>query len=172
MIVVEGVDNAGKSTLASFLAQHFKLYLIKSHWRPETPSEVDLQNMAICTLGKNLRGKLVSDRLASISEFVYGSVVREESLLPQDEIMDNLMLFRDVQPTLIIHCRPPDLTILTRFRGRRQMEGVERNLTRLLFTYDKFMDDLGKVLPVIHYDWTEDQYFNKIRDLLKGSDYV
>lgn len=146
MIVVEGMDNSGKTTLVETLAKHFKYSPIHS---PGYCSEM-LPWAKDSLLIKKPR---VYDRHPCISERVYGAVLRgkdEFKSLWGEQIK---RLFVDKRP-LIIYCKPPDSVIVQDLKD--DMEGVEENSLKLICAYNRVMHELRlQGLLVIVYDFTE-----------------
>jgi hypothetical protein len=146
MIVVEGMDNSGKTTLGETLSERFNYPLVHSPgYCPEMlPWAKD------SLLSKKLK---IYDRHPCISERVYGAVLRgkdEFKSLWGEQIK---RLFIDKKP-LIIYCKPPNSVIVRDLS--KQMEGVEENSLKLICAYNRVMHELRlQGLLVIVYDFTE-----------------
>lgn len=57
-----------------------------------------------------------------------------------------------LRQSVIIYCRPPSPVIMDAASRAPQLEGVLRNLGRIIDEYDR----LFHLIPAIHYDWTRD----------------
>lgn len=158
MIIVEGMDNSGKSTLAKHLAQKFEMEYLHS------PSEYrnDPNRMISWAIEKMLERKymphknpVVYDRFSPISDRVYGPVLRGGT--PYNDLAIGAMavrLLKDV-PHLIIYCRPRRERILN-FGSREQMDGVTSQATKLLEAYDSLMEEMQlKGYNVVTYNYDE-----------------
>ena len=155
MIIVEGMDNSGKTTLAKHLAQKFGLEYLHS------PSEYrnDPKLMIDWALKQMTSQKwAVYDRFSPISDRVYGPVLRGGT--PYNDTMAGksaVKLLKTV-PHLIIYCRPGRERILN-FGSREQMDGVIHQAVKLLEAYDDLMKEMqleGYNIVTYNYDNPED----------------
>lgn len=159
MIVVEGMDNTGKTTLISKLAEELKLLSITNRRRPQRREDVFHYTANMTML--SLHFSTIFDRWQAISEPIYGPICRGIGFL-EDGDTDYLHAVTRVANPLIIYCRPQDSTILN-FGERDQMEGVIDNGRELITAYDLEMETVAKWFPVIRYDFERDTY-DSIRD--------
>lgn len=149
MIIIEGADNSGKSTLGARLSKDLGVPLLHSV-RPDPHS-----NEHACL--RHSRDQLmpkhaILDRVYAISEPIYGPICRGKSSLGnrgEDAMLD--LMNRN---HLIIYCRPHTATIL-RNAGRDQMEGVIENHQKIIDAYDRVFDDLSAFHSgkIIYHDW-------------------
>ena len=149
MIIIEGCDNSGKSMLAAQLSKALDIPARHSS-RPD-PKWTSVQ--ALEHSSRQLRPqRAILDRVYSISEPIYGPIVRGKNALGDCARQAILDLYQ--RPYLIIYCRPHVDTIL-RNAGREQMEGVIENHRQLVQRYDDFMLDIIRFskCTVIQYDW-------------------
>lgn len=169
MIIVEGVDNSGKSTLVDELQERLKIGTISEDKPTGTPEQCWEEAL------RQLEHRVaIRDRVAVISELVYGPIIRGKSALGEyhgDALMN--LYSKDV---LIIYCKPP-LNVVLDNQGREQMDGVIQNHRALYDRYDRIMTEIKRFgsCQVIEYDWTSstskakmldkvDQYFEKMRE--------
>lgn len=149
MIIVEGMDNTGKTTLAKTLARDLQLPYV--HLDKPTDKQVVFQDIIEClNYSKPLE---IRDRFTPISEMIYGPICRGESLLEGDHWRWINMLGRS--QSLLIHCRPPDEKVF-HWNDRDQMDGVIDNSQTLLEAYDSVFSCLKVSYPqiLIEYDYT------------------
>lgn len=160
MIVVEGCDNSGKTTLALALASAMKLVFMKNCIRPTDRNEVLTWMQFIRSFQPNDR--LITDRIPVISELVYGETLRGKSLVRQRETFITLL---GINPT-IIYCRP-SLDNIRNLGERQQMNGVEENLENLVQAYDDLMTKLEEHLDlrVVRYDWASQTLKDLINEI-------
>lgn len=142
MIIVEGIDNSGKSSLINQLAEHFKLPYAHAH-RSTAQSSTDInrwQNWAAAC-----PKTLILDRHPAISGLVYGPIIRGHTAatldLAQGARRNNFLVF----------CCPSFQTILATYEDREQMEGTHQNLKKLYGAYQDLMLELE---PDYVYDFT------------------
>ena len=163
MIIIEGADNTGKSTLGKFLSKEFSLELIHSerpHW--SWTEEQSLEHSR-----KQLLPQLaILDRVYALSEYVYGPICRGGSALGTRHAEALVDLYN--RPYVIIYCRPQMSTIL-RNGERDQMEGVVENHQAIVEAYDKLMDEVARfgVCKIIRFDWEELGEDSRLVDKLK-----
>lgn len=149
MIVIEGPDNSGKSTLGEYLSQQLQTPL--RHSEKPNPEWTALE--ALEHSCRQLRPQqAILDRIYVISEYIYGPICRGRSALAEQHARAMLDLYS--RPYLIIYCRPRMDTIL-RNGGREQMEGVLDNHQKIVEAYDSLMEELARFscCKILRYDW-------------------
>ena len=148
-IIVEGMDNTGKSTLCRSLAERFYLPIIDRQGRPNP--EVLMQQINSFVL---LDPPAIFDRHPLISERVYSEVLGRDDIFRKPLTWDFYVqrLLRD--SPFIIYCRPPLDTILQFHKP--QMVGVEAYAKGLVAEYDQLMKVLKERyrFVVVRYDFT------------------
>ncbi len=164
MIIIEGADNTGKSTLGQKLSEMFLMEL-KHSIRPDplwTPQE------ALEHSYRQLHPQLaILDRVYAISEYVYGPICRGRSALA--DLHDKALIDLQNRPYLIIYCRPSMGTIL-RNNGRDQMDGVIENHQEIVKAYDELMAEFYQFgnCQVMWYDWEAVGEDVKLRDRVRA----
>lgn len=169
MIVAEGFDNTGKSTLMKRLEAYLKVSGHMSNGRPHNPSEMYQRMMNYLSTP----GISIHDRIHCISDQVYGPILRRENLF-ETPLGDAILAEFKATPHIIIYCRPPSQYILTGIDDREQMDGVIDHARMLLDGYDrlirKMISDIG--WNIFIYDYTVPGSFgalqNRIEELLNG----
>lgn len=158
MIIIEGCDNSGKSTLAARLAKDLGVPVIHST-RPDLNSKPE--ELLKHSQSQLIPAAVILDRIFAISEYVYGRVLRGGSLL-KDKQVDALMDLH-YRKHLIIYCRPKDATIRDN-RGRDQMDGVLDHMPQLIAEYDYLMSELDRTgATIIEYDYQGRGYPNLVK---------
>lgn len=155
IIVVEGVDGSGKSTLmenARLAIKKRYFVLVRHSCRPlHIRDAIHFKNMA-----ESFAGDIIVDRHPFISEPIYGPILRNENLVGEyspREINDNLRSTVD----RIIYCRPPFPEIEKNIERLPQLAGVKDKLTQLVEAYDDRMMELESAgIPVHWYNYTCD----------------
>lgn len=150
MIVVEGVDNTGKTTLAKFLAE--QLGFVYMH-NPGPPNEQTQPEWVLFIEDSLLDVEnRVYDRHPIISEAVYGPILRDKDTLKGTGYIVRLV---ELNP-IIIYCRPPASVIENTILDREQLEGVADNLGVLLDVYDDYIAELENLsnLEIYFYDYS------------------
>lgn len=141
LIIVEGLDNSGKSTLVQSLAEALRLPMARIYRIPK--SEDDILHWHHWANAAPY--PLILDRHPSMSDYVYGPIVRNtnsHSSLP--------LASQCRHGHYLIYCRPHWDTIERSYNEREQLEGTHDKLHALLSAYDRLMDELD---PNFIYNW-------------------
>jgi hypothetical protein len=137
MIVVEGPDGSGKSSLVDYLTHRFDLVkaprLAHSLFGPIN----DLADGVMKALEEQQGCEtMVYDRFAPISEAIYGSVVRQEIREGFDgPFMAHAWKQLMQHNPLFIFCLPPYSTVVANLREVDQMDGVMEHLYEVYHLY-------------------------------------
>lgn len=157
MIIVEGCDNAGKTTLVAKLSAEHRLLTLNHRQRPLSLQDSRDYLHLVTPLAQ--RFKTIFDRWQPISEPIYGPICRNTHLFEPADIAEQHSYLRlEKLNPLIIYCRPSAERILN-FGDREQMEGVIDNAKKIIDGYDRMMDWIaGYWFPVVRYDYEHDTY--------------
>jgi GTPase SAR1 family protein len=167
LIVIEGMDGTGKTTLAKKLQEKFPQFEYQKPVPSEGPEGQTADYMInwMADRFKEIRSgaNYIMDRINLVSEEIYGPICRGGSRLGADSItnvrmIDLMSKFFSLHP-IIIYCRPDNDTIIDNLKndGVFQMSGVLENSEKLIDAYDRFFGAWEKAgVPVIVYDYTED----------------
>jgi hypothetical protein len=141
MIIVEGMDNTGKSTLIQSLSSQLKLPMARTYRMPQSEEDITRwHNWAnACPY------PIILDRHPAISDLVYGPVVRNTA--PHSSLR-SASACRNGH--YLIYCRPHWDTIARSYDEREQLDGTHGKLPQLLKAYDNLMDELD---PNFIYNW-------------------
>jgi len=157
MVIVEGVDNTGKTTLIDNLCRDLPLL----NRIPKTPGPAPEEVMWAFSkeyLGKpiNQTRNMIFDRFHTLSELVYGPVIRGKIALSPDKVAwinDHLKLHRP----LLIYCNRPIDRILSSFDEREQLEGVKDKIENLQLGYEGIIQSMSFDW-FTRYDYEQDSY--------------
>lgn len=129
MIVIEGMDNSGKSTLARKLAEHIGLVIQESEGPPRSPEEMNERVDHYQSLGNYL-----FVRHPCVSEAIYGPRIRGINCITPGRTM----LFYEAQP-LLIYCDAGNRGMIGHERlahdTDEHMAGLERDYAEILTLY-------------------------------------
>ena len=146
LIIVEGPDAVGKTTLINQLASELNLPIVKSY-KPTSRSDI----YAFSNWANACPRTPICDRHAAISDLVYGPIIRgatPSSLsLAQATIRNNYL----------IHVNPGKDIALKHLQDQKQMDGVIETYSQLYDGYEKLMEQLT---PDFIYNWTNPRAFN------------
>ena len=157
VIVVEGPDGAGKSTLIDNLRLSSDRHYVSMR-RSGPPKTLD-EIVHIIRWIERLTGPtpLILDRHPFISEDIYGNVLRGKSLLNgYSSIEDYQQHFRTFVDR-IIYCRPPTSIIMQKMHDNPQLRGVHDKIEEITQQYDhtmKLIRHWGVRVP--EYNWIDE----------------
>lgn len=157
MLVFEGPDNSGKSTIASYVSHELGIPLY--HFGKPPKNVMDLRNRLKFMLENHDR--YIFDRIPLISEQVY-SILRTQNLL---SVLNNAECFytrfRDLNP-LVVYCRPSTSIMLEGHKGKKHdspehLAAVEEKALQLIERYDQVMNS-EYLPPCWYFDYTKQEH--------------
>lgn len=154
LVVVEGPDNAGKTTLIVTLAKQLRAVAMKIERLPQHVGDVETYHEAVLNVNKQYRYATVLDRHPAISEPIYGSIIRGSHCLEfYSRVVERCVNDMD----WVIICLPPKDRVIGTLAERDQMPGVIDNIVRI---YDRYHDDYLErceypASKFVHYDYTQ-----------------
>lgn len=146
LLILEGVDGAGKSTLASELEKEgYKIV-----HRLYNPDYADF-SQAYEDLLLEISEPTVLDR-SFISEIVYGQVLRQHSRLSL-EALSYLLKIASMKMGKVLYCYAPSEVIRSRLKEPdNEHENVLRHLAQLIDAYKHLMKQISQQIPIIYID--------------------
>lgn len=178
MIVVEGPDGAGKTTLANKIAAEYNLTYVPNEG-PFKIRERCYQAVGAAVMGYD--PVRVYDRLL-LSELVYGDLLRREMCFKMEEIQFLLRILKSMSCPIVI-CLPPIDTVIRNLADSEQMEGVEENIEKIWNRYRQLLrgeaiklESIGSFISINSlqfctraYDYEKDgDQFHYIDDYLRA----
>jgi hypothetical protein len=157
IVVVEGPDGSGKSTLIDNLRFSCDKHYVALR-RSGPPQDADEIVTVVNWMNRMSIGKvpLICDRHPLISEPIYGQALRGSNLLDGiysvDDIKENFLDHVD----RVIYCRPPTSVICRKMHDNQQLKGVVEKIDEITQKYDhtmKLLSFWGVI--VLNYDWTD-----------------
>lgn len=151
IIILEGPDGGGKSTLAGKLVKDLNAKYYHSGG-PKTKSEMDMviNELEIMAHSKSI---IIVDRVPWISEMVYPYAFGRKPVLSVAEYLQHLKL-----PQKIIYCKPSGPAQMSldykEHKPKEHTESVIKNHERIADLYDA----LFKRIPHIRYDFYKTNY--------------
>lgn len=140
MIVVEGLDNTGKTTLVSRLCEDFP----NLHYRPSIGNKhnmVEIRTQAEAE-AYQYRPNVISDRSRIISEYIYNPVLKDRDCAYP--VLDWLRFigYWASRPQCLIYCtRDPQLVTVTFAEDEReQLANVRDHIPQLSAEYERTME--------------------------------
>ena len=162
-IILEGPDNAGKTTLAySILGEDRSLYFHPGG----PPASIEAEHACIREQEVLFKmPRLIHDRVTCISQQVYNS----DEPLDQDRHAAMLRLFR--LGALLIYCRPPSDRLMSFEKFTWRDGETEEHKQKIIQRQHEFIrryDELMEALPCVHYDFDNVPLHNCIRAAFRG----
>ena len=160
IIILEGPDGAGKTTLSESLRQRLQsshmVHVVK-HGPYKGVASEDLCRIYFraMTPALTFNDHVIMDR-SWLSEPIYGEVYRNGDNridMPRRRMLERAALSRGA---VVIHCQPDFEVCAKAFSSRTEDEYLD-NLAQLQQVYDGY-ETLAQrtALPTIHYDYTQD----------------
>lgn len=157
MIIFEGPDGAGKSTLISEVIHH---------WHGSPPNNYDVQvvhspgplpkglYLHALKILKEAKPVCILDRFPYFSEAVYGKILERHPLMTVSEFVALRERLLKIRP-LVIYCRPPLTMLHITHKAREQMKGVDENFDVLVKEYDRQFAYWIRDFRIATYDFTQ-----------------
>lgn len=153
MIILEGPDGGGKSTLARALNQRldWPVYKIGS-----SPTDSQLEEFML-TCYQRAKTPCIQDRVTQISELVYSEVFGRRRMAQTQLVAAIVRLLKDCSP-LIIYARVANLDFVQHTREEYEtqeyIDSVSQRLPRIRDLYDEILLDKHMLPYVLVYDYT------------------
>lgn len=158
IIIVEGPDGAGKTTLINQLMAEFNLDVQPRVVGKDTKDLVDLKQWVEDDLEKGFR-YTIFDRYRLISEFIYGPTLRVEQKPGFVDVVWSIIQIQKLQQIgpIIIYCLPPLEVVRANVTGDADNTEVAEFIEPLYagYVHRIAMDTAAGLNPII-YDYTTD----------------
>lgn len=157
MIIIEGPDNAGKTTLAKLLSKLISFEVIHAGSRPKSQGEVDRRYMeAIGNCDRNV----IQDRNFIVGQAVYGKVMND-NFVPMEDAINKLAK----SGAIYIYCRPANNVLLDLDNhdmkphdNKEDFDIVMDKAEQIIELYDDLHLELGKRgMSISKHDYTKGQ---------------
>lgn len=173
IIILEGPDGAGKTTLAETLRhrlQQDKMTHVIKHGPYKGLVAEELCKIYFRSMSQALTydDHVIMDR-SWLSEPIYGNAYRDGMCrvdMPRRRMLERVALSRGA---VIVHCQPSFELCLQTFNSRRDDEYLDTS-AQLRRVYDEYESlKLHTSLPVIHYDYQYDEVEALLVKILQAS---
>jgi thymidylate kinase len=146
VIILEGPDGGGKTTLASWLHNTHGYVIVKTG--PPGPGDVNAAYTAVLNAAIGRPDKTVFDRL-HLGEAIYGPLLRGVDRMGADGLALIEQIIADNNVQLIICCPPWNVLV----DGWRAKDDLLKNESQLRTVYNRYVEE-AKRLKLAVYDWT------------------
>lgn len=156
MIIVEGADNVGKSTLIKqLIALDPRLRILhRDRFDPKQQETIGVAHLRALVSKDGDRvsnGYSIADRFLA-SECIYGKLFRGGSRFTKAEHQAIQHMLKSYQ-AIVVFCDPPDDVIIRDWKQRQQLYDDPLVIAH---AYRKVLHDLFESGSVFSYDWTKD----------------
>lgn len=160
MIVIEGCDNTGKTTLFHKLRIDLNMLGVLNV-RPT--DRWDMYNKTLNLL--DIKHPIIIDRWAPISESIYGPICRNDQMLSEADLFySDHRLAHD--KSIVIFCNPELSQVESTIHERDQMEGVVKFLRPIYYAYqDRIRAAQERGVRVIEYNYLSSSYEDLLNQL-------
>lgn len=151
IIIIEGPDGSGKTTLANKIKEQTGYMLLhRSHHTDAKPDSLFDEYAQVIKAGKNC----IMDR-GWYSEMVYGPVMRDGSLITYPQMYELERLLAK-SGALLIYCTAPERTLWKRccLRGEDYVTSKSA-FERICKGFDALMYDVPHYIPVLTYEYKD-----------------
>lgn len=167
MIIIEGLDGVGKSTVTEKLISMGFSHL---HYDYDKSTN-DLMTKYISVIKNENISRLVADR-SFFSELVYGKVLRGGSRINEQQFIELLKLYSEIDTKVIYLTSDKNILLDRRQDDKRDLEMLSNYYDRLNQEYEKIMNETARYLPVLHIDTSQKnikETFKQCEDFVFGS---
>jgi len=167
MIIIEGADNTGKSTLIKQLleADPSLRLLHRERFKPGmegTIAQTHIQSMLPLDDSIMRHAHSLADR-SFLSECIYGPIFRGRCRMTPAEHVTLYGLLRFYRAT-IVWCDVSDEVVLRTWADREQL--YDRDPLQIIYAYRAFMATLPHDIPLVRYAWNVPGAPKQRRDIL------
>lgn len=159
VVVLEGCDGGGKSTLANWLHNTHDYAIVKTG--PPAPAG-NLTVTYLDALHAAIRepGRTVFDR-CHLGEAVYGPILRGADRIGVEGLAAIERVIAKHSVRLII-CAPPWETLVVGWRGK---EDLVKNEATLRTVYERYLEEAER-LGIVPYDWTAADAAERLKEVI------
>lgn len=146
MIIIEGLDGVGKTTLVNYFVSQG----MKKHHFDYDVNNMDLFSKYMKVLGKNDLD-LVLDR-SFISEMVYGPILRGKSKLELEQYKELLKSYKEHGTSIIYLTAPQEVLLERRREEQKDFDIILNHYNELHNQYNLIIDYSEQFIDVMRFD--------------------
>ena len=157
MIIITGVDNSGKTTLATHLSNKFHIPIIDRYHELPPQDYDDWYRWVVGVLDRDY--ELIADRFY-LDELVYGPVVRNKIGISQHQIKVVDGLLAEQKPLIILcHRMPGDIE--STYNVRKQYLDISQ-ISEIQIRYFRLVQGFPFKELTVGYSIEDDPYYEQI----------
>lgn len=146
MIIVEGIDGVGKTTLVDYIVEQG----LEKHHFDYDEKNMNLYKKYMRVLNSSNLNKVL-DR-SFISEMVYGPVIRGKSKLELEQFKRLLLEYKKSRTSIIYLTAPKEILLKRREKDLTDFEMIQKFYDKLNLQYDKVMSYSMDFIDVLKLD--------------------
>lgn len=146
MLIIEGLDGSGKTTLVNNLLNY--------GWQSLQPSNISDSFQRYQSLLSKSSDKSVMDR-SFISEMVYGQVLSNRTKLTEHEYYELLKLYSMYNSKIIYLCAPKNVLLMRRNNDEKDKFVLAKYYIELLNEFQVRLNQANIYLPVFEINTSE-----------------
>lgn len=161
MLIIEGLDGSGKTTLINELLNDNKQILI--------PENINNSFVKYQNILKKLSLDTLMDR-SFISEMVYGKILSNKTKLTEDEYYQLLTMYAQNHSTIIYLYAPKDILLRRKANDKKDQFILLNFYDKLLNEFDYRLNQAHDLLPTYKINTCEhnqEQVLSKVKKLAK-----
>lgn len=160
MIILEGLDGVGKTTIGKYLSK----YNYNIYYFPFDEKSNDIEEKYLRLL-KSDTSKMILDR-SFISELVYGPILRKKCRLNKEKLENILRRYKEVKP-IVIYMKANKKDLLERRKNDdKDFSILSNKFEKLNNRYDKVMRVIGQYLDVVEIN-TSDKSLQEVISIVE-----
>lgn len=168
IIVIEGMDGSGKSTLVNQLSKDLDLPVFLSGG-PKTEQAMREMLRKLETMADSSKTH-ICDRVPFVSELVYSRAFDRAPVVPRNELLDYWFL-----PLKMVYCKIDQVQALTNmsreFKAHKPADHtamVEKRHQTIANIYDDLMADAEDCnVNIFEYDWQDPTHYTQLKEWIK-----
>jgi len=165
LIILEGQDGCGKTTLGKQLAETYNLPMHPSRGPNRTRTEFNSNIVKDAALSSG-----ILDRLTPISDWVYKRAARKTPFHHPEETVKFLTWY----PAILVFCQSDNPTPSTKPKTHKTAEDLEtaiRNAARIKSSYTILKNYLrANNIRIIEYDWRKNSFGDLLNEIERQND--
>jgi adenylate kinase family enzyme len=164
-VVLEGPDNAGKTTLSAILRD---LPRVVYHHPGGKPADADAEMECMLEQLQLAQGQvnLVLDRVTCISQDVYNP---DPGSTMANARARHRTYLQQIPNLVVVYCRPPNEVLMDVGNFTWRSEETEEHRQKIILNQHQFIeryDQLMQTVPCIFYNWRDEVHADIIRKAL------
>lgn len=169
MVIVEGSDNSGKTTLARSLAEDLSMPYQHSRGPWQTRRDL-LESIEDIHTTNEANDYFVQDRYGLISEMIYQPILRPDNPMVDPSYLPEKALWQYVAKNeFVVICLPPREEVLSRGTVDEQPLVVQQNLSLIWSGYQLLVNTLKtQDIRLFVYDWTIPWHYRMLKLAIQG----